>query len=120
MASFVQGARGRLGLGQALSMLPGTGNCATWRCKVAFLLATQAPILAFVGDKTKLMPNPAHETDATRMARRKIQAQKMVTVSTYATAATVPVSVCCLRHVCQGAHPGRPDQAKPGRDEGEG
>ena len=102
MSSCVQGARGRLGLGQALSMLPGTGNCATWRCKVPFLLATQAPILAFVGDKTKLMPNLAHETDATRMARRKIQAQKMVTVSR------------------QGAHPGRPDQAKPGRDEGEG
>ena len=102
MSSCVQGARGRLGLGQALSMLPGTGNCATLRCKGTFLLATQAPILAFVGDKTKLMPNLAHETDATRMARRKIQAQKMVTVSR------------------QGAHPGRPDQAKPGRDEGEG
>ena len=102
MSSCVQGARGRLGLGQALSMLPGTGNCATWRCKVTFLQATQAPILAFVGDKTKLMPNSAHETDAMRMARRKIQAQKMVTVSTYATAATVPVSVAACAMCARG------------------
>ena len=83
-------------------MLPGTGNCATWRCKVTFLLATQAPILAFVGDKTKLMPNSAHETDAMRMARRKIQAQKMVTVSTYASAATVPVSVAACAMCARG------------------